>query len=105
MRGHRCGVHGATKDFLFQLLLKGTDAVVRAMATFNGPQFTGEQRPFVNASLAATLSRVPGVAAAEGSAYGYTNALPTEAAPWPYAITGAHRFADIIVHSLFCRVQ
>ena len=54
---------------------KGTDAVVRAMATFNGPQFTGEQRPFVNASLAATLSRVPGVAAAEGSAYGYTRLI------------------------------
>src|SRR6516162_3229552 len=54
---------------------KGTDAVVRATATFNGPQFTGAQRPFVNASLADTLSRVPGVAAAEGSAFGYTRLI------------------------------
>ncbi|MGH3421406.1 MAG: ABC transporter permease, partial [Streptosporangiaceae bacterium] len=54
---------------------KGTDAEVRATAVFNGPLFTGEQRPFVNASLASTLRRVPGVAAAEGSAYGYTRLI------------------------------
>jgi putative ABC transport system permease protein len=54
---------------------KGTDAVVRATAVFNGPQFTGGQRSFVNASLASTLRRVPGVAAAEGSAYGYTRLI------------------------------
>src|SRR5512135_16449 len=42
---------------------------------FNGPQFTGEQRPFVDASLASTLSRVPGVAAAEGSVMGYTRVI------------------------------
>jgi len=54
---------------------KGTDADVRATAVFNGPQFTGGQRPFVDASLADTLSRVPGVAAAEGSAFGYTRLI------------------------------
>ena len=66
---------GQTFDDLSAGVYKGTDAVVRATAIFNGPQFTGEQRPFVNASLAATLSRVPGVAAAEGSAYGYTRLI------------------------------
>jgi len=54
---------------------KGTDAEVRATAVFNGPQFTGGQRPFVDASLADTLSRVPGVAAAEGSVFGYTRLI------------------------------
>lgn len=54
---------------------KGTDAAVRATAAFTGPQFTGEQRPFVDASLVSTLSRVPGVAAAEGSVSGYTRLI------------------------------
>jgi putative ABC transport system permease protein len=31
----------------------------------------GEQRPLISASLVQTLRRVPGVAADEGSAYGY----------------------------------
>jgi putative ABC transport system permease protein len=66
---------GKTFDDLSAGVYKGTDAVVRATATFNGPQFTGEQRPFVNASLASTLSRVPGVAATEGRAYGYTRLI------------------------------
>jgi putative ABC transport system permease protein len=66
---------GQTFNDLSAGVYKGTNAVVRATAVFNGPQFTGEQRPFVNASLAATLSRVPGVAAAEGSAYGYTRLI------------------------------
>ena len=42
---------GKTFDDLSAGVYKGTDAVVRATAVFNGPQFTGEQRPFVNASL------------------------------------------------------
>ena len=54
---------GQTFNDLSAGVYKGTDAVVRATATFNGPQFTGAQRPFVNASLAGTLSRVPGAAA------------------------------------------
>ena len=40
---------GKTFDDLSAGVYKGTDAVVRATATFNGPQFTGEQRPFVDA--------------------------------------------------------
>ena len=66
---------GQTFNDLSAGVYKGTDAVVRATAVFNGPQFTGEQRPFVNASLAGTLSRVPGVAAAEGSVIGYTRLI------------------------------
>ncbi|HUY51151.1 MAG TPA: FtsX-like permease family protein [Streptosporangiaceae bacterium] len=54
---------------------KGTDAEVRAAAVFNGPGFSGAQRPFVDASLVATLGRVPGVAAAEGSVFGYTRLI------------------------------
>ena len=42
---------GKTFNDLSAGVYKGTDAVVRATAVFNGPQFTGEQRPFVNASL------------------------------------------------------
>ena len=66
---------GQTFNDLSAGVYKGTDAVVRATAVFNGPQFTGAQRPFVSASLASTLSRVPGVAAAEGSAFGYTRLI------------------------------
>jgi putative ABC transport system permease protein len=54
---------------------KGTDAVVRAKAVFDGPMGTGKQRPLVDASLVSALSRVPGVAAAEGSAFGYTRLI------------------------------
>ena len=66
---------GQTFNDLSAGVYKGTDAVVRATSAFTGPQFTGAQRPFVDASLAGTLSRVPGVAAAEGSAYGYTRLI------------------------------
>jgi putative ABC transport system permease protein len=66
---------GQTFNDLSAGVYKGTDAVVRATSAFTGPQFTGEQRPFVDASLVGTLSRVPGVAAAEGSAYGYTRLI------------------------------
>jgi putative ABC transport system permease protein len=66
---------GKTFDDLSAGVYKGTDAVVRATAVFNGPQFTGEQRPFVNASLASTLGQVPGVAATEGSVFGYTRLI------------------------------
>jgi putative ABC transport system permease protein len=54
---------------------KGTDAEVRATAMFTGPQFSGAQRPFINASLVGTLSKVPGVATAEGSIFGYTRLI------------------------------
>jgi putative ABC transport system permease protein len=54
---------------------KGTDAEVRAKAVFNGPQFTGAQRPFISSSLLGPLSRVPGVAAKEGDVFGYTRLI------------------------------
>jgi len=66
---------GNTFNNLSAGVYKGTDAVVRATAVFNGPQFTGAQRPFVDASLASTLSQVPGVAATEGSVFGYTRLI------------------------------
>ena len=54
---------------------KGTDAVVRSNAVFDGPMGTGKQRPLIDASLLPPLSRVPGVAAAEGNAFGYTRLI------------------------------
>ena len=54
---------------------KGTDAEVRAAAVFTGPQFSGAQRPFISASLVGRLSRVPGVAVAESSIFGYTRLI------------------------------
>jgi putative ABC transport system permease protein len=54
---------------------QGTDALVRATAVFNGPNQMGEQRPNIDASLVPALSHVPGVAAAAGSAFGYTRLL------------------------------
>jgi len=53
----------------------GTGAVVRATSVFNGPLATGAQRPLVDASLVQSLSRVPGVATAEGSVFGYTRLI------------------------------
>jgi putative ABC transport system permease protein len=66
---------GKTFNDLSAGVYKGTDAAVRARAVFTGPQFTGEQRPFVSAALLRTLSRVPGVATAEGSIFGYTRLI------------------------------
>ena len=60
---------------------QGTDAVVRAKSVFNGPMNTGEQRPLIDASLVQPLSRVPGVAAAEGSALGYTRLIGSDGKP------------------------
>src|SRR5215472_3538268 len=60
---------GHTFNDLSTGVYKGTDAEVRAKAVFNGPAMGGgEQRPLISASLAPALSRVRGVAAAEGSA-------------------------------------
>jgi putative ABC transport system permease protein len=66
---------GRTFNDLSASVYRGTDAEVRAKAVFNGPQFTGAQRPFVDASLVRTLGRVPGVAVAEGSIFGYTRLI------------------------------
>src|SRR4249919_432729 len=66
---------GKTFNDLSAGVYKGTDAEVRATAVFNGPQFTGAQRPFADASLVRRLARVPGVAVAEGSVFGYTRLI------------------------------
>src|SRR5215831_2228333 len=60
---------------------KGTDAVVRAKAVFNDALAGGQQRPLVDASLVPALSHVPGVAAAEGSAFGYTRLIGKDGTP------------------------
>jgi putative ABC transport system permease protein len=66
---------------------KGTDAVVRASASFNTQQ--GEQRPSINASLARSLSHVPGVAAAEGTIWGYTRLIGKNGKPLGKPTMGA----------------
>src|SRR5215471_6864634 len=60
---------------------KGTDAVVRADAVFDGPDNMGKQRPFIDASLVPRLSHVPGVAAAQGSVLGYTRLIGKDGTP------------------------
>ena len=60
-----------TFNNLFSDVYNGTDAVVRGVAAFQGPQNTGAQRPRVDASLVAKLRNVPGVAADDGQYFGY----------------------------------
>jgi putative ABC transport system permease protein len=76
-------------DDLSAGVYKGTDAVVRAKAVFNGPTGTGEQRPLIDASLVQPLSHVPGVAAAEGSAFGYTRLIGKDGTPIGNPASGA----------------
>jgi putative ABC transport system permease protein len=71
---------------------KGTDAVVRAKAVFNGPNQMGEQRPNIDASLVPGLSQVPGVAAAEGSVLGYTRLIGKDGKPIGNPGSGAPTF-------------
>ncbi|HEX8005779.1 MAG TPA: FtsX-like permease family protein [Trebonia sp.] len=58
---------------------KGTDAVVRAKTVFNDP--AGDQRPLIDASLVPALSRVPGVAAAQGIVDGYAQLIGKDGTP------------------------
>src|SRR5579864_141986 len=60
-----------TFNGLFADVYRGTDAVVRAQAAFNGPQNSGAQRGRVDASLVDTLLHAKGVSAAEGQVFGY----------------------------------
>src|SRR4051812_46698132 len=62
---------GRTFDNLFADVYQGTDAVVRAKASVEGPQGTGIQRGRVDAALIPKVQAVDGVAAAEGSIWGY----------------------------------
>ncbi|MFI5041664.1 MAG: ABC transporter permease [Acidimicrobiales bacterium] len=60
-----------TFNGLFATVYRGTDAVVRAQAAFNGTGNMGEQRGRVDASLVDSLRTVDGVAVAEGGVFGY----------------------------------
>ncbi len=67
---------GQTFNDLSAGVYKGTDAEVRAKAVFTGPAMGGgDQRPLISDSLVQSLRRVPGVAADEGSAMGYTRLI------------------------------
>jgi putative ABC transport system permease protein len=60
-----------TFDNLFANVYRGTDAVVRAHAAFDGPQGAGAQRGRVDAALIPLLRKIDGVADAEGGVSGY----------------------------------
>jgi putative ABC transport system permease protein len=62
-----------TFDNLFANVYKGTDAVVRAEASFKGPADvdTTDQRGRIDASLLTTVRGTPGVLAAVGDVMGY----------------------------------
>jgi putative ABC transport system permease protein len=78
---------GRTFDDLSAGVYKGTDAVVRASAVLNGPQ--GDQRPSIDASLARSLGHVPGVAAAEGTIWGYARLIGKNGKPLGNPAMGA----------------
>jgi putative ABC transport system permease protein len=64
-----------TFDNLFANVYRGTDAVVRAHAAFEGPQGTGTQRGRVDAALIPKLLAVNGVANADGAIFGYARLI------------------------------
>ena len=64
-----------TFDSLFGDVYANTDAVVRGVSQFEGPQSMGAQRPRVPASLVDAVQAVPGVAAAEGRSLGYARLI------------------------------
>ena len=68
---------GHTFDNLFSNVFKGTDAEVRAVKPFKAPDDGGpdQSRPGIDASLLETVKSTPGVAAAEGSVFGYTQVV------------------------------
>src|SRR6188472_4055157 len=59
-----------TFDDLFKNVNAGTDAVVRGVTTVSSGDL-GDQRPRVDDSLVATVSKVPGVKLARGDVLGY----------------------------------
>jgi putative ABC transport system permease protein len=88
---------GRTFGDLFSTVYKGTSAVVRTQAAFNGIQNSGAQRAPVDASLVVALADVKGVAADAGVVQGYArlvakngkaighpeNGMPTFGFGWP----------------------
>lgn len=84
-----------TFDNLFATVYKGTDAMVRGQVVFNGPQTTGEQRPRVDASLIATVERVPGVSIAQGMVLGYTRLVAKDGHAHSASLRGRSRHAHV----------
>lgn len=60
-----------TFDDLFGDVNKNTDVVVRGVASFEGLQGSGAQRPRLPAAVVKTVAAVPGVAKVEGDVFGY----------------------------------
>jgi putative ABC transport system permease protein len=60
-----------TFDSLFGDVYKNTDAIVRGVEQFEGPDQMGAQRPRISANLVDVIRDVPGVAAVEGRSLGY----------------------------------
>ena len=60
-----------TFDNLFGDVYANTDAVVRGVSQFEGPENMGAQRPRIPATLVDVVRGVPGVEAAEGRSLGY----------------------------------
>ena len=78
-----------TFDNLFADVYRGTDAVVRAKAAFEGPQGTGTQRGRVDAVLVPKLQSVDGVRAAEGAVFGYARLIGKDGKALGNPATGA----------------
>jgi putative ABC transport system permease protein len=78
-----------TFDNLFSDVYRGTDAVVRAKAAFEGPQGTGTQRGRVDAALVPKLQSVDGVRAAEGAVFGYARLISKDGKALGNPATGA----------------
>ena len=79
----------STFDNLFADVYQGTDAVVRAKASFEGPPGAGVQRGRVDAALVDTVRRVDGVAAAEGDFGGYARLVGKDGQALGNPATGA----------------
>lgn len=70
-----------TFDGLFGDVYSGTDAVVRGEHAFDGPMNSGVQRPRIDAALVDVVRGVDGVAAAEGTIYGYARIVGSDGVP------------------------
>jgi putative ABC transport system permease protein len=78
-----------TFDNLFANVYQGTDAVVRAKASFEGPPGAGVQRGRIDAALVDAVRRVDGVAAAEGDVGGYARLVGKDGQALGNPATGA----------------
>jgi putative ABC transport system permease protein len=83
---------GKTFNGLFTDVYRGTSAVVRAKAAFNGVQNTGEQRGRVDAALVDSLRSIDGVALAEGSVWGFSRIIGKDGQPIGNPAAGAPTF-------------